>query len=344
MTGKVKVLRKEKIGIVGGGNVGKALALALSSKHYDVELVCNKRNGIQIGCNCEFSMMGDFGDVDCLIHTVEDVEKLSDNLDVIIMATKSYDTLKVLSKCLSKLSENGCIVTIHNVFCIDKISKIIPNDKSICAYLDFNCISDNNRVQVTNFNGITLGIYDTLAFEKLEKVKRIFKSFTQVHIAKDIVGFILGRNILNGAISMLGAISGMKLGDILLDRNGRYLFTKIICEAVGVIKRFRINIVPYNDQLDYYQFVEDKRYRNKMIKILRQNNKDVRSSALSDIENGRKTEISFVLGLILEYSQKHIMETKFITAIYEMVKEIEEGVRIITPDAFYDKKLLKLEK
>ena len=340
----MKVLGKEKIGIVGGGNVGKTLALALTTNGYDVELVCNKHSGIHIDNKCEFSMSGDFGNIDCLIHTVNEVSMLSDNLDVIIMATRSYDTIKSVNDCLTKLSVSGAVVTIHNVFCIDKVSKIIPSDKSVCAYLDFNCNTTNNQLFVTNFNGLTLGIYDKSAFENLEKVKNIFETFTQVHITKDIVGFTLGRNILNGAISMLGAISGLKLGDILLDRNGRYLFTKIICEAVGVIKRFRINIVPYNDQLDYYQFVKDRRYRNKMIKVLRKNNKDVGSSALRDIENGKKTELSFVLGLILEYSQKHKMETKFITGIYEMVKEIEEGNRGINPNAFYDEKLLSLDK
>lgn len=335
---------KVKIGIIGGGKVGRLLSIILTSGHYDVQLVCNNHKGIHIGNTCEFSMVGDYGSKSCLVHTVKNLSQLSDNLDIIFITTRAYDTVKVAPECLSKLKKDGCVVTIHNTFCIDKIARLIPPDKSVCAYFDINCSSVHECIYATDLNGITLGVYDKSAFEKLEKVKEILESFCEVHITKDIVGFTLGRNIINGAISMLGAISGMKLGDILLDRNGRYLFTKIICEAVNAIKRFRINILPYNDQLDYYKFVEDKRYRRKIIRLLRKNNKYVRSSALKDIENGKKTEISFVLSLIFEYGRKFKMDIRYISAIYEMVTEIEEGKRQVSDNAFYDKKLVNIEK
>lgn len=335
---------KLKIGIIGGGKVGRFLSVMLTANHFDIELVCTKKKGICIGDTREINIAGDFGNKTTLVKVVKDVSKLSSNLDVIFMATRSYDTIKIIPECLPKLKKDGCIVTIQNVFSIDKIARLIPPQKSVCAYLDINCVNAGESTYVTDFNGITLGVYDKSAFDNLEKVKEILSSFCDVHITKDIVGFTLGRNIINGAISMLGAISGMKLGDILLDRNGIYLFTKIICEAVGAIKRFRINIVPYNDQLDYYKFVEDKWYRRKIIRVLRKNNKYVRSSALKDIENGKKTELSFVLGLIFDYGKKFKMDIKYISAIYEMVQEIEDGKRVITNNAFYDKKLVNLEK
>lgn len=336
---------KLKIGIVGGGRIGRFLGVMLTANHYDVQLVCNRFKGVHIGNTCEFDIEGDFGSKNTLVNVIDDISKLPDNLDIIFMTTRSDETVKYASMCKEKIKNDGCVVTIHNVFCIDKIAKSIPPQNSICAYLDINCnYVNDNIIYATDFNGITLGIYDKSAFNNLEKVKSVLSSFCDVHVSKDIVGFVLGRNIINGAISMLGAISGMKLGDILLDRNGIYLFTKIITEAVNAIKRFRINIIPYNDQLDYYKFIEDRWYRRKIIRILRKNNKYVRSSALKDIENGRKTELSFVLGLIFDYGKKFKMDIKYITAIYEMVKEIEEGKRAVSNNAFYDKKLVNLEK
>jgi len=341
-------LKKEKIGIVGAGAVGRMLAVVLASRGYEVELVNRKPKGIKINNKYEYSLKGDFGKLKALIHSVKTIESLSKDLSVIIFTTRAYDTVNIIEKHLPKLKFNGVVVTIQNVFCIDKISRLIPSNKSVCAYLDICCIKEKDMVIAKDFNGTTLGIYDCQAFENMQYIKSIFQSFTTVHETKDIMGFVLGRNIINGAISMLGAISGMNLGDILWDRNGRFLFKKIIMEAVSVIKRFRINILPYNGNLDYYKFTEKSlggmSYRRKIISILRKNNRYVRSSALSDIENGRRTEIGFVLGLIMEYGKKYKLDIKYITEIYNMVLEIEKGERPVSENAFYDERLLKLQR
>ena len=249
-----------KIAVVGGGNVGKVLSTTLISLGYDVELVCrDKHRAIRIDNSYAFDIKGSFGDKSYLVPFVSSIDELSSKKDIIIFATKSYDMLNRVSSCMHKLTPKGMVVTIQNSYSINKLYNLIPPEASVCMYCDFACKNIDKVTYVKDFNGVTLGVYDKKAINRMKLLKRIFDDFTKVSITKDIVGFTMGRNIINGAISLLGGISGLKLKDILKCHKGRKLFCKVIEESYNVCRRHRIDVIPYNNQLDYEKFVKTKK-------------------------------------------------------------------------------------
>lgn len=332
-----------KIGIVGAGNIGQVLGVSLASEGFDIELVTRSPKGIRIDNACVFEIAGDFGDKTYLIPTVEKMDDMTEGKDIIFIATRTFDIVNACKQVLPKLKENGVIVTIQNVFSIDKVAKVLPSSKSVCMYLDFVCTKDENIMRVNDLNGLTLGCYNKDAFEKMQLVQQVLETFCTVHITNDIFGFTLGRNIMNSTISCLGAISGLRLGEILSSRRGKFLFTKIITEAINLATRFKIQVLPYNGQFDYYLFTSNtfkgRLYRKRMLKILKMNNGNVKSSVLDDIEHGKKTEIEFLLGGIIRYAEKFKIDTRYMKAVYTMIKEIEAGERRINANAFFDEKL-----
>ena len=327
-----------KIGIIGGGSIGVTLAVALTSIGYDVELVARTIRGVKIDDNYSYTIKGDFGDKNYLIKTNTKVEELSENLDFIFITTKSYDSIELIERAKCKLCDDGCFVTIQNVYSLNKISKVLPSSKVICAILDFNTTNIENIFYVKNFNGINLGIYDRDAYSKMILLSNILKNICEVHITKDIVGFIMGRNVINFAISSLGAISGLSLGEILSKKHGKKLFENLIIEAVNVIKKYNINILPYNNQLNYDEFCKDtisgKLYRRKILMLLKHNNGHIKSSALANLENGIKTELACVVEELTNYSEKSNIDIPSIRKVYSMIKEIESGKRQISEDVF----------
>ena len=344
--GELMNVKECKIGIIGGGSIGVTLAVALTSLGYDVEMVVRTVRGVKIDNSYSYTIKGDFGDKNYLIKTFKKVENFSEGLDFIFVTTKSYDSIELIKRCQNKLTENGTVVTIQNVYSLNRIEKIIPSNKVICAVLDFNTTNVNNVFYVKNFNGITLGIYDTEAYQPMILLSNILKNVCKVFITKDIVGFIMGRNIINLAVSSLGAISGLNLGQILDTKYGKRIFVEIIKESVSVVRQYNINILPYNNQLDYYKFCDDKFvskiYRQKILTALRKNNGDIKSSALQDLEKGRKTELSFVVEILQEYSKKSNIAIPNIDKIYTMILEIENGERQINKNVFKNKSLINL--
>lgn len=340
--------KKLKIGIVGSGNVGSGLAVALSASGYDVELVARRIKGVKIGNKTSISIMGDFGSKSFLVPVVKSVEDFTSKKDIVFICTKSYDAIKVMPNVNDSLASNGAIVTIQNTFWIDELKNTTSGKNAVCMYLDISFNTKDAVTYILDSGGITLGIYDRDAFDKMEKVKSVLDNITHVKETKDLYGFLIGRNILNTAISSLGAISGMKLGDILNDRNGRYLFVKIITESVHLFNSLGIKILPYNDSLDYYYFIgkgfRNWLYRYRMMKILRMNNKNIRSSALVELERGRKTEISVPMTNLVNVAKVKGVNVEYISAIKDMIVEIENGKRRVDKNAFYDKKLVNIEE
>lgn len=337
-----------KIAVVGGGSIGRVLSILLLTQGYDVEMVCrDNHRAIKIDNSYAYEIQGDFGNKSYLVPFVTSIEKLSSKKDIIILATKSFDTLKRSPKCLSKLTPKGTIVTIQNVYTIDKLINLIPRECTVCMICDFACTKIDKVTYVKNSRGVTLGVYHPKAINRMKLVSRVLADIMDVYITKDIVGFAMGRNIINGTIAVLGAVSGMKLKHILEDRNGRYLFCKTIKEAYNVCKRFKINVIPYNYQLDYEKFTQSglkgALYRNKIMGILRKYNGNVKSSALNNIENGEETEIRQLCDCIIAYAKKSKTDIPYIKTLSEMLFEIEKGKRRVNDNAFYDEKLLKLE-
>lgn len=340
---------KLKIAIVGGGNLGKALSTTLVSLGYDVELVCrDNHRAIKIDNAYVFEIDGDFGHKSFLVPFVTKIENLSSDKDIIIFTTKSFDMINRVSKATQKITPKGMIVTIQNIFSIDKLFRLIPDEVSVCMVCDFASLTINKVTHIKDSNGVTLGVYNKNAINRMKLLGRIFEQFTKVNYTNDVIGFTVGRNIVNIAISMLGGISGLRLKDILNDRNGRFLFCKIIEELVNLCKKYRIQIIPYNYQLDYYKFINKSIsgwfYRYDIIKLLKKQNGNIRSSALNDLENKEKPEITYLIDRLLIMAKSAKIDLSYISAINDILREIESGKRNIDSDVFYDKYLVGLDK
>lgn len=335
-----------KIAIIGGNDIGKSLSTSLVSLGYNVELVCrNNHRHIKIDNSYAFEIDGDFGHKSYLVPFVSSIEELS-NKDIIICTTKSTDMLERIQKATNKLTPNGMIVTIQNTFSIDKLFKLIPDELSVCMVCDFATLSINKVTHIKNTNGITLGVYNRKCINKMKTLYIVLSEITEVKFTKDIVGFTIGRNIINSAISILGGISGLRLKDILNDRNGRYLFCKIIEESVRLCNRYRVKIIPYNFQLDYYKFVEKsikgRLYRHKIIRRLIKQNGKIKSSALKCLENNEKTEITYLIDRFMHLARKGRVTVECIPTLNKILKDIESGKRNIDKNIFHDKEVIKL--
>ncbi len=336
-----------KIGIIGAGKLGRVLATMLAHHGYDVELAARTvKSGIKIENMYCFDIIGDWGECSHLVPVVKSIDKFATKKDIIIIATKVYDTVKLLDQVMKYLTKTGTVVTFQNSYCIDALLRKLPGMVSVCAYSDFACVEEGQSTRVIDSNGMTIGVYDKGAYTRMKRIEKIFSTFCTVHTNGNIVGYVVGRNIINFAISGLGAISGMRLGDIMNDRNGRFLFCKLVDEGVRVFKKYRVKILPYNNQLDYDLFTQNgwkaSRYRRKIMNLLGKNNRYVKSSALHSLESGKKTELAYIMDNFMAFADKFGIYAEYTRGVSDMLKDIESGIRRINNDAFYDERLLSI--
>lgn len=333
-----------KIAIIGGGNVGRTLGVKLDMLGHDTTIVeSNLPKTIRIDKYIMYNIKGDFGDHSHLVRVVDNISKLDNDYDIIFVCTRLFDGVGVLKKIREKIKDNGAIVTIQNMYWIDRVSSLIDVKNAIFMHMDFNCYTTPEETKVIDQGGMKLGIVSKDAYPQLQMVAKILDKICKVEQVKDIVGFSLGRNIINIAISLLGAVSGLNLGKILLDRRGKRLFCQVISESITLFQDMKVNICAYNNQLDYYLFCRNcskgKSYKKKILKVLRLNNARVSSSILYDLELNKRSEILTVVKTFIKHAQIRKISIPNIVALYKMINEIIAGKRRITQYAFNDKNL-----
>lgn len=318
-----------KIGVIGAGNLGKVLATLLASSGYDVEIAIKRNSGVKINDSYLYEIRGDFGEKSCLIPTVQTIDKFTSKKDIIICAVRNYDLASTAKKALNHLKDNGTIISIHNMFAVSDIMRIIPDEKSVCMFCNFACTEVNKHIYVSNSCGMILGVYNREAKCRLDIVAKIFKKYCSIQFAPDVFGLGVSRTIINNAISAMGAITGDRLGKVLENKKGRKIFCKVIEETVAVCKRYRIKICPYNNVLDYCKFTENsfsgRIYRHRILKLLRKQNGFIRSSALLDFERGKKPELLYLLENFLKYAIKSRVDIKYIRQVYGILLDIYNG-------------------
>ena len=247
-----------KIAIIGGGDVGRTLGVKLDILDHDVTIVeSNLPKTIRIDKYIMYNLTGDFGEHSHLVKVLDSIEELDNDYDIIFICTRLFDGVDALRRVRKKIKEDSAIVTIQNIYWVDRASTQIDPRNAVFMHMDFWCYTLDDKTKVIDQNGVKLGIVDKDAFPQMQKVSSVLDKICEVEQVKDIVGFTLGRNIINIAISLLGAVSGKNLGKILLDRWGRKLFCEIIHESMTIFDDMKIKIHPYNDQLDYYRFISE---------------------------------------------------------------------------------------
>ena len=339
---------KLKIGIIGSTPEGKALAVFLGAKHYDVELVYNNKKHIQINNGVVMDVVGVFGTKSYLVPCVDSPEEFSSKKDVIFVMSRAYDATLDTKSVVDYLDSDGVIVTRSNTLNFDEIASVVDPAHWVGMFLEWSASKYDQHVAVDNDGNTIVGVFDEAATKYLPAVQAIINNISPTFVTKNMDGFILSRNLLNIPISTLGAISGLRLGKILDKPIGKKLFVKIIDECVALCDKMNIKLYAYNNVLDYRRFVGKglgcALYRNTMLTRIRVQNSEIRSSLLISLEKNKKSEMEYLIGKVVKYANDCNLSVPVNTRLYKMLTDIENQVRGVYEDNLYDEKLKKALK
>ena len=156
-------------------------------------------------------------------------------------------------------------------------------------------------------------------------------------ISDNISGSLYSKLIINSCITSVGAVCGLYLGQMLVKKQVRLIFLRIMEEAMAVAIAMDINVEIFAGKLNYYNFLEESGMisslkRHLFLLVLGFKYRKLKSSMLQSLERKQITEIEYLTGFITENGQKHQVPTLVNDQIFDMVREIEQGQRAISPD------------
>lgn len=303
-----------KIAFIGAGSIGSLFGGCLaniSSKKYKLDIVFFGRkshmdaineNGLTIQTKTEQFIVNNITGYTNPQEYLNDNSNLS--LDFLFLTTKAYDIKKALEEYSEIIGLTDYLVILQNGIGNKDIVKQFISPSQIIRGITSNGAlkSQPGNVKHTGKGFTRLGFPFLDDFTQTQQeeaqitLKRLKKLFIlagfETENVKDIQRQCWEKIFVNIGINAFGALTRLKNGELLKVSELKDLIRDAINEAIQVAKFKGINL----EKKDYVEICFD---------VARKTKNNI-NSMLQDILKGKKTEIDFINGRIVKYSENEI--------------------------------------
>ncbi len=279
--------------------------------------------------------------IDCAAHThLVDVQG---QFDAVFLSMKATDVLQAARSVAGRLSPQGYAVTLQNGLVEDQVADILGRERVVGALVGWGATMDAPGIyRMTSRGELIVGELDGSLSERVRQIKATLEAVAPVTISTNIYGVLWSKLAINCAITTLGAITGQVLGTMLRRAALRRLSLAIISEVIDVAGALDISLEPVGGTLDLKRLYlpPERRARGLAPDLIPKHAlilgvglkfRRLKSSMLQSLERGRRPEVDFMNGTVVEHGQKAGVPTPVNRALTEMVHEIEQGTRPIDP-------------
>lgn len=340
--------KKPRIAVIGAGAIGGVTAAYMAQAGADVQLVCKHKQIADLANGRGLHVTGVKGEAEIPVPAVETIRQLSGPFDVCMIATKAYDMPEAAQQMLPLLTEQALVVSMQNGICTDALAKVVGASRTVGCVIGWGgTMHGPGELEMTSEGEFIIGRLQKGQTESLLPLKGLLEAVAPTIVTDQIESELYSKLIVNACITSLGAICGLRLGEMMKIKQARKIFLAIIAEAMQVAHAIDLPVPPFGGKLDYEKLVKgdgalDEVRRHVMIRIVGMKFKRLKSSSLQSLERGRPTEIDYFNGYIADKAQQAGVDVPVNRWLREMVKQIERKERAIDPQNLYDAAFSKL--
>ena len=318
-----------KYAIYGAGALGTVLGAYVARAGVDIDLINRnekhvaalKKNGAKIIGKVNFTQK-----VNALLPS-----EMTEKYDVIVLMTKQRDNVATVEFLKNYLKDDGAICTCQNGLPEPKIAEIVGADRTLGCAIAWGATFHGEGVSelTSEPDALTFSLGQIGNCKRLEDVKNLFLLMGKVVIEKNFFGARWSKLLINSAFSGLSTVTGGTFGEVAKKKSSRKVAQRIIKECIDVAKAAGIVIEPVQghkiDKLFDYNNPLKKALSFALIPVAMKKHSALISSMLQDLRNGKKCEIDFINGTVVEYGEKYGVKTPFNARTVEIVHGIEDG-------------------
>ncbi len=307
------VYKPSKFAVIGAGPVGTIVAAFLAKGGYDVTL-CDvvtsllepaKNPGITVEGSDNFQAR-----VSSITTRVDDLVK--DPPDVIIVTVKATALPLIASALDGFAGEGRYVVSWQNGIDTERVLSTSLGARAVMrAVVNYGCtLLGPGHVHMA-FHQRPHYLQE-LHSDSREAAVEICKVLTEcgldTHHTDQIRNMVWSKAVNNSSMNPICAVTGKTMFDVINDPILFNLVDSLLKEGVAVARANEFILGPdfYPDTISYIR-----------------NAGHHKPSMLQDIEAGRRTEIDFINGKIIEYGVRAGMATPFNTTLRSLVKALE---------------------
>lgn len=326
--------------LIGAGSIGGTIAVLTKNAGFDVSILCHSESTKNALEENGLTLHGALGEHNAKFKCYSSVSELGEEkFDICIIATKYAAMAETAKSILPYLNEDSLVVGMQNGICTAELASIVGEKRAVGCMLGFGATRQSaTEVTMTSKGEMYIGMPDGYHPKMLDYLKGMLDSVLPTKISDNITREQYSKLIINSCINATAAITGQTLGKIIDDRRARNLFLAIAREGMYVAKAMNFDVPKYGKLLDYRALMlANNKVYNSMCKyvvwlVSKIAYADVKPSTLQSLERGEKTEIDIFNGYFAKKGAELNTPTPVNTKLTEMIHQIENSEREITPD------------
>ena len=328
-----------RIVVVGAGAIGGITAGFMAKSGHDVILITKYPDLAEKIREEGLLITGVKGTHRVKMKAYPRISDLKDQVDIVFLATKATDMEETAEQILPFIHEKSLVVSMQNGICEYRLAKIVGVERTVGCVVGWGAtMVQQGHLEMKSTGQFWIGyIHRQSADEGLETVKSLLETVVPVTITPNIIAELYSKLIINSAITSMGAVTGLYLGEMLANGKIRRIFIEIMREALEVADTMGLQVPAYEGKLNYYRLVNAKGlwgnfYRYVVLRVVGFKYRKLKSSSLQSLERGKPTEVDYLNGFIVRKAKELGIRTPVNEKIVEMIKEIELGRRKISTE------------
>ena len=241
--------------------------------------------------------------------------------DLLLLCTRTQDLEAALAPAAPQLAPDGAVVCLQNGLPEERAAKIVGPGRVLGAVIGWSASREEGGAFVTGRGEFILGGPSPRLREAAEVLGRVFP----VRLTDNLPGARWSKLALNCALSALGAISGLSLGELAARGGVRALALRIIGEVVEVAREKGVRLARVSGLAPDSLVALPKLAGHALVWLAVRGRTRQRTGLIGLLRAGRPAGIEDLNALVDRPLNRRVVA---------MVREIEQGRRAIAPGNF----------
>lgn len=331
-----------KIAVYGAGAMGTILgALLTKGGLKNVDLITRntahvqgmRKGGATIVCT------GDVSEITVPVSALLPSE-MTKKYDVVFLMTKQRFNGEILQNLLPFMHEDTVVCTTQNGLPEPSVADVIGKNRTYGAATSYGAtfIGEGKTALTSKIEAMSMevggyqngGENTQLLADILSYAGKATANGNFVKTTDNLSGARWSKLCINAAFSGLSTITGLTFGDVAKRRKTRKIALGVLRECMDVAKASGVKLAPMQGH-DIEKLLGGKTPIKRFVAYMvlpfaMKKHKNLLSGMLKDLQNGRKCEIDYVNGVVVQEGAKAGVETPLCRQIVEIVHGIENGL------------------
>jgi 2-dehydropantoate 2-reductase len=328
---------------VGAGAVGSYLGAFLSQAGHDVTLVDPWAEHVDTINSAGISATGPHEPFEARPRAVrlDQATRLRRDFDIAFIAMKAYDTDWATRLAVTCLKADGFVVAAQNCWTDPIVASIAGADRSIGLVMSHITVAlwkpgqvergADKKASASGYDVFRAGEHDGKITPRVAELVQMISVVDGARVTDNLWGERWAKLCLNCMGNPVQAMTGLGTREIAADPRGREITIRIAQESaqVGMKLGYRVPDIGGAAADTWADAGRGEVFQqlDSMLTSRVGSGRNWRASMAQDVIKGRRTEIDYMNGFVVDKGREVGVETPVSSAVVELVREIDAGSR-----------------